>query len=67
MLKLISKSKKWLDKTKEFILKNNIHFKEILIFILWDIFCPKKRNKLIESLENGKSFKFSYKDAKNLK
>jgi len=40
---------------------------EWFIFILWDIFVPKKRDKLIDGLKSGMSWTYAYRNARNLK
>ena len=53
----------------------NHHFKnsvftprtQMFMFMLWDIFCPKKRDELIKWLEMGTTWRYAYERAKNLK
>jgi hypothetical protein len=58
--KLTPELKELLDKNIEFA-----SMKEVFIFALWDIFCPQKRDKVIEGLKNGKMWKFAFNDIKN--
>ena len=41
--------------------------RQILRLGLWDIFCPWKRDALLENLKAGKSWMCSYNDAKKTK
>jgi hypothetical protein len=41
--------------------------KEVFNLCWWEILKPKKLNKFYDSLNNGKSVLFAYKDAKNTK
>jgi len=62
MLKVTPEIKVILDRS----ILSSTPFGEQFRFFLWDIFRPKKRDKLIEGLKYGKNWHCAYHDAKNL-
>jgi hypothetical protein len=62
MRKLTMELKELFDESAKFA-----SYADLCCVGLWDVFCPKKRDKLIECLKNGMSWKFAFENAKNLK
>jgi len=58
MRKLTKQEEETLDKLY------GIPILQLFTLVMWDIFYPVKRDKLLDGLIAGKSWKFAYKDAK---
>lgn len=61
MLKLSKEDQKLLDSVYSYAPTG-----QLIVFCFWDIFAPKKRNKVMEYLRMGTSWRFAYETAKKL-
>jgi hypothetical protein len=41
--------------------------RQIIMFGLWDIFCPKKRDTTLQAIKDGMSWRFAYERGKKHK
>ena len=59
MRTLTPEIKKLLDETTKYT-----PIRQLILFVVWDVFCPKRRDIVIKSLQLGKSWRFAFEDGK---